>query len=65
MSHLRHVRGNVFFCAAPEPQNGEPAPVLPVHLFVGTPFRMLCNESVFTADDLAFKVSRQTWMIFR
>jgi hypothetical protein len=42
----------------------EAPPVLPVDLFVGAPFRMLCNEGVFASDDLAFEVRCQAWVVF-
>lgn len=43
----------------------ESTPVLPVHLLVGAPFRMLCDKSVLAADYLAFEEGGETGVIFR
>lgn len=38
--------------------------MLPVNLFIGAPFWVLCDECVFAANYLAFKICRETRVIF-
>jgi hypothetical protein len=57
-------KARAFCCFRQRPPLLEPVPVLHVDFLVGAPFGMLGLEGVLCADDFAFEVGREGWMIF-
>lgn len=58
---IAEIRSLGLLCEGPP--RGKAAPVLHVHLLVGTPFWMLGLEGVLRSDYLAFKICCEGWVI--